>query len=273
MKRFRFVIFLHPLSQELQKMKKTLMIAAAFVLAASVAPAAETVIFSDNFESYADTTAVEAAYTASVPGAIVLTTAAGTGAQGSDKFVTVPAAPSVAVLTKSAAFTAYTTTDTDPISITAYLRTANWANSRNGVSVRDSTLAGSILNVGSWNAATANVAVPGDKYTIRALGWGLGATGSSYWNLQNGATRTASAWVKLKAIGALTTVKAEINDVNTPADDITGSTTPPIAAVPAAFSVVRIGLGVTTPNAYDVDSITVATGLATSDTADWDLYH
>lgn len=244
-------------------MKKLLMMAALLAMA-PLAQAQVTVIIDEDFESYANTAAMEAVWTASQPGVIVLSDVAGTGAEGSDKFITLPGA-SAASLTRT--FTAHTVTDADPVNISVYLRAANWGNTRTGASVRSANLSALLLNLGTFNSTSANNDGTANKYAARALGWGgfPSATGSNgYYHFLAGPDRTPNVWVNLSAIAGATEIAFTIDGYDEVIDNLTAP------ADDAAAT--RIGLGVSNNQDVNVDSLVISHGLAVSSVSEWELF-
>ncbi len=236
---------------------------AAVGLMASTAMA--QISFTEDFESYADTAAVEAVWTASQPGVIVHTTNVGTAAQGGDKYMAVPV--TAGVLSRTLGSTGFVS-DATPITLTAYVRGASWTNSRIGLSMRDASfLTAFYAHIGTTNGNVQPGGVPtGDKWASRIFGWGNVPSGN-YWGYFNSANRVTGAWVKLELICGATTVRAEFDDVNTPADDITGLT-----ANNTAVATCRIGYGVSSNVAYDIDNISISGGAAVpASISDWDM--
>ncbi|CAN5200658.1 hypothetical protein BH09SUM1_BH09SUM1_24550 [soil metagenome] len=245
------------------------MVKRIFALAAGAALLSSTAMaqinWTEDFESYANTAAVEAVWTASQTGVITLTTLAGDGAQGGNKYMSVPSA-TAGTLSRVIGQTGFVG-DASPVVLTAYVRAADYTNSRVGLSMRDAALGTAFYaHIGTSNGLVqpGNVAA-GNKWASRIFGYS-GLPSGNYWGYFNSANRVTGAWVKLELICGRTTVKAEFDDVNTPADDITG-----LVSTGTAVGSCRISYG-SSPNVnYDIDNISIVGGSAVAAVSDWNM--
>lgn len=261
--------------------KKKILTVVAVVAAAFSANAAT--VFEDTFESYTDSAAFIAAYplTASPAGVApepALTVNAGDGAQGSNKFVTMPVSPSTVRRGKALA-SSFNVGDVIDVTMSYYLRAATHGSGthRAGVSLRDAAGgAGVLIKIGANNAFTANNPgpAPGDPLQNKWVSRFVGVPGISsaaphggHYTLLTGPVKSDSngTWVKLGVKLSSTAAKFYVNDVEYTIDGVV-----PSGAPTAAIGSVMIGDGVTTTNAYDVDSIKVET--TTANVNDWNMY-
>lgn len=242
-------------------MKRLNFLMACGVAVLPMAAVAQTVLLSEDFESYADQAALEAAWIPSEAGYLTFNNNAGQGAEGSNKYVTMPndfAPPSTGADPYSYRnFTSHNPTDEDPITLTVYVRSANWGNSRAGISLRTNPASTNIFMLGTNNGVLT------DRFAARIVGWGS-APGFIYF--ESGPSRKADTWFKLSGtIGdATATFKVDDKDMNE-----TASLT---SAPTGGLGTVRIGNGTSANAVVDIDNITVTKGLPSSSVSDWDLY-
>lgn len=235
-------------------MKKIAAFTAALVAMAGLSTAQVT-LFSEDFESYADTAAMEAVWTASQPGVITLTEDIGNGAEGSNKFITVPSGTAGTLgrtYTASAAIT-----DDENVTLTAYLRGASWANSRASVNMRDAPASAALyISVGNNNATGDN------KWAYRVLGYTPNPDAVGYVIQTAAPDRPVDTWVKLQAECGATYVDPIIDDVTYDRIDAT--------APALTFGYIQVGYGNTPNQDYNADSFSIVQAEAAS-VSDWDL--
>lgn len=231
-------------------------------LAAASLPVSAAELLSDNFESYADTAALEAAWVPSEAGYLALTTNAGQGATSSDKYVVMPADFNP-ISTGSDPYSwrafsggaTHSPTNADPIVFSVYCRSASWGGSRARVGVRSSATSGNILDLGT-NNGTGD-----DKFLCRVVGWG---TAPGYVIFLSGPNRSANTWYKLEVSAGDTAFSFKVD--NTAITETATAT----AAPTTALGGVRFGAGVSANATVDWDNILVSTNA--SAVSDWDLY-
>ncbi|MBI1291680.1 hypothetical protein GC173_10620 [bacterium] len=257
-------------------MKKMILAAAAMLLAGSASAA---VVLTETFESYADQTAFEAAYsvvagTGGTTTGVTFSVDAGNQHAGSDKAVLLVGTSSWtanrALPTGGSFTTPYVPTDVDPINLEYWTKSAT-VPTRLGVSLRAADNVAHIFNLGTWNSTTANNDGTANKYVARFIGiaGAPSASGSNgYYTLLNGPDRVAGAWTKLGVSIGQTFAKFYVNDTEIVADQVTFTGT----AIAPGISNLRIGLGVTAANDTLIDDVVVSTGAITTDVQDWDLY-
>jgi hypothetical protein len=229
-------------------MKKLAFLAAVVALSAGTVGAQVTLV-NDTFESYADTSALEAVWVPSVAAVHSLTTLAADGAEGSDKYMTIA---------NNAAFMARSFTQTPPtagseIVLTGYLRSTSWANSRAAIQLRDSALSAALYaSIGTNNDV-------GSFWKVRALGY---SPNVAYAQLTTAGAPTPAVWNKLVLRCGLAEITTAVNDVETESF---------VTAYPVSdgFAVVRTGYGNTANIVYDVDSVSVVSN--PTSVSDWDL--
>ena len=190
-------------------MKRLNFLMACGVAVLPMAAAAQTVLLSEDFESYADQAALEAAWTFSEAGYLTFNNSPGDGAEGSNKFVTMPSdfdPPSTGVDPYAYRnFTLHNPTDQDPITLTVYVRSANWGNSRAGISLRTNASSANIFMLGTNNGQTI------DRFVARINGWG-GSPGFIYF--ESGPSRKPNTWFKLSGTIGDATATFKVDDAD-----------------------------------------------------------
>lgn len=239
-------------------MKKHFLSLLAVGVTALTMNATAAVVFEDTFESYADTAAFLAAYpiTAGTDPQPALTESTGDGAMGSNKFVTMPAAPST-IRRARALDNPISMNDVISVTFSTYIRGANWGNTRSSLGLRDAGAGAAFYAQIGTNNGTAD-----NKWATRLLGIpGL----NGYYVLLNGPDRATNEWTKLSFTLSHSSMRFFINDVESTDDAlvVTGPAT-------TAIGTVNLGYGITTTQPFDVDNIVVETTDASVN--DWNMY-
>lgn len=232
-------------------MKKIAGFTAALVAMVGIS-AAQTTLISDDFESYADTAAMLAAWTVggTVPDPVPYTL--GEDVAPANKFLVVASATGAAVLSRT--FPSATPTDDEPITLEYDLRAATYANSRMSVGLRpvfDSTV---MAHIGTHNGTGDN------KFFTRTLGGGA----PDYVALVSGPDRTPGVWTTLSLTLGTRDIVAAID--GTDATEAIGRTT----ADWPAITTVRVGYGNSWNQDGNIDNILV-TQVEASSVSDWHL--
>jgi hypothetical protein len=251
-------------------MKRLSFAICAAALMLPLASIADTIVITDDFESYADNAALEAVWTASGVGAVPLQTTVAGGANGSDKFVRLPAAGTV-FLRRALGGNFNPTTGTT-LNVTVYMKAANWGGTRAAAGVRDVAGGVPIMHIGSHNGTASNTTPPdqpiNDRFAYRLVSFtGFPSSSSNWVSIIAGPTRAANTWHRLQLACAGGSVVPYVNNVAYTANTTT------FTGIPSApFTGAQIGYGSPANLDVDVDHITISTGAFNSDVSDWNLY-